>query len=118
VVQSNCVRTYVESPSFIISFRIGNPESDNRASLEYKLTKINNRLRLNRIQSKIRFNQALPDELEIACQVFDGYLNILMDNFKTPKLIKEKVYGNEEFLLHEENGIFLWEKKKTTDLPF
>lgn len=118
VVQSNCVRTYVESPSFIISFRIGNPESDNRASLEYKLTKRNNRLKLNRVQSKIRFNQVLPDELEITCQVFDNYLNTLMDDFKTPKLIKEKVYGNEEFSLYEENNSFIWEKRKTTDLPF
>ena len=118
VVQSNCVRTYVESTSFIISFRVGSLESDNRASLEYKLTKINNRLRLNRTQSKIRYNQVLPDELEIACQVFDSYLNTLMDNFKKPKLIKEKAYGDEEFSLHEENGSFTWEKNKATDLPF
>jgi hypothetical protein len=82
------------------------------------LTKINNRLRLNRTQSKIRYNQVLPDELEIACQVFDSYLNTLMDNFKKPKLIKEKAYGDEEFSLHEENGSFTWEKNKATDLPF
>ena len=87
VVQSNCVRTYVESTSFIISFRVGSLESDNRASLEYKLTKINNRLRLNRTQSKIRYNQVLPDELEIACQVFDSYLNTLMDYFKKIKIV-------------------------------
>jgi hypothetical protein len=118
VVQSNCVRTYVESPSMIISFRIGTPESDNRASLEYKLTNKNKRLKLNRVQSRIRFNQTLPDELENICQMFDSHLNSLMDDFETPKLIKERFYGNEELSLKEEKGIFKWEMKKTTDLLF
>jgi len=119
VVQSNCVRTYVESPSMIISFRIGSPDSDNRASLEYRLTKRNNRLRLNRVQSKVRFNQPLPNELEIACEMFDGYLNGIMDEFETPKLIKERFYGNEELSLKEEkNGSFTWTDKITNDLPF
>lgn len=118
VVQSNCVRTYVESPSMIISFRIGEPDSDDRASLEYKLTKRNNRLRLNRVQSRIRFNQSLPDELENVCQMFDSYLNSLMDDFETPKLIKERFYGNEELSLQEENGVFTWSEKIINDLPF
>ena len=102
----------------IISFRIGTPDSDNRASLEYKLTKRNNRLKLNRVQSRIRFNQTLPDELENTCQMFDSYLNSLMDDFETPKLIKEKFYGNEELSLKEEKGIFKWDEKITNDLDF
>ena len=118
VVQSNCVRTYVESPSMIISFRIGTPDSDNRASLEYKLTNKNKRLKLNRVQSRIRFNQTLPDELENICQMFDSHLNSLMDDFETPKLIKERFYGNEELSLKETKGIFKWDEKITNDLDF
>jgi hypothetical protein len=58
------------------------------------LTKRNNRLKLNRVQSKIRFNQTLPDDLEITCQVYDSYLNTLMSDFNPPKLIKDKFYGS------------------------
>ena len=50
--------------------------------------------------------------------MFDSYLNSLMDDFETPKLIKERFYGNEELSLKEEKGIFKWDEKTTNNLDF
>ena len=61
-VQSNCVKSYIGKPSsIIISIRKGSRDSNERATIEYQLSKVGNKIEYRRIQSLGKYNGKLPE---------------------------------------------------------
>jgi hypothetical protein len=83
--QSNCVKSYVSRPSsIIISLRVGNNESKERATLEYKVNKRNDQIFLTREQSLGRYNSNLNEDWEKPLKILDTRISelVLNDIFK------------------------------------
>lgn len=117
-IQSNCVKTYVgKSSSIIISLRKNDVNSDERATIEYKLSKKLNDVCIERVQSLGRFNGKLSDEWNGALFSLDEMmLSYINDkNFDTVKIIKECKNGHvfESNSIWSENGKLIWDKQKT-----
>lgn len=88
--QSNCVKTYIERPSsFIISLRKG--RYGDRATIEYNLTKVGDKVKVKRIQTLGRFNNQLGEEWnDVLFKLDDVVLSSVNDErFKTVKISKE-----------------------------
>jgi len=61
--QSNCVKMYIgKASSIIISLRKESDDSSDRATIEYSLTKENDKVKFVRIQTLGRFNSKLEDD--------------------------------------------------------
>lgn len=95
--QSNCVRSYIDSVhSLIISLRKDSLDSDDRATIEYRI-KINSykKIKLERIQTLGKFNQKLNPTWDEPIEILDRsvYDFIKKNNFELPKLIKETKKG-------------------------
>ena len=59
-IQSNCVKGYIGKAScLIISLRKGGQDSEERATVEYKLTKRNDTIHSDRVQSLGKYNEKL-----------------------------------------------------------
>lgn len=117
-IQSNCVKTYVgKSSSIIISLRKNDVNSDERATIEYKLSKKLDDVCIERVQSLGRFNGKLSDEWNGALFSLDEMmLSYINDkNFDTVKIIKECKNGHvfESNSIWGENGRLIWDKQKT-----
>jgi hypothetical protein len=86
-IQHNCVRTYQTRCSFIISVR---PNIGERLTLEYELK--NNKL--DRIQSRSKYNLDLNDKEKKLCKKIDRKLNDYLKSNKMvlPKIILKSVY--------------------------
>ncbi len=97
-VQSNCVKGYVERPtSLVISLRKDNKESQDRATIEYRILFINETFKFNRVQTLGRFNKQLPQEWNEPIRELDDMLNnITKHNKLKPQTIVTKK-GNKEF---------------------
>lgn len=85
-VQSNCVRTYIESShSVILSVRMGSNESKERATIEYSM-KVNDktkRIEPMRVQSLGRFNNKLPEGWGPILEILDKkVLELINNDFK------------------------------------
>lgn len=119
-IQSNCVRSYIgKSSSFIISLRKGGVNSTVRATIQYHIKKINEKIIVNRIQTLGRHNQNLDlswnepllklDEIVLSC--------IEDKMFETPKIEKTckngMVFKSETHF--DENGNLVWTNKVTKD---
>jgi hypothetical protein len=90
--QHNCVRTYVEKPyCFIISLRKGSINSNERATLEYRYVAN----RVERVQSRGKYNKTLSEEWETPMKELDGYVSHLFKNelLKLPKMVKKYKNG-------------------------
>ena len=90
--QSNCVKGYIGKPScLIVSIRKGGNESFERATIEYKLTKQDDIVCVDRVQSLGKFNQKLEVEwTPILLKLDQQVLSCVRDKrFETVKLIKE-----------------------------
>jgi hypothetical protein len=88
--QSNCVKTYIgKVSSFIISLR--NESNYERATIEYNVTKQDDKVKIKRIQSLGRFNNKLGEEWnDVLFKLDDVVLSCLKDKrFKTVKIDKE-----------------------------
>jgi hypothetical protein len=88
--QSNCVKTYIGKPgSFIISLRKG--LFGERATVEYKLTKVGEHIVPLRVQSLGKFNYKLEEEWnEILFKLDKVILSCIKDKrFETVKILKE-----------------------------
>lgn len=97
-IQSNCVRTYIERPtSLIISLRKNNIESQDRATIEYRVLFVNERFKFNRVQTLGRFNKTLPEEWNEPIRELDDVLNTITkyNKLKPQTIITKK--GNKEF---------------------
>jgi len=92
IVQSNCVRTYVEKPNcLIISLRNGNKNSEDRATLEYQYR----RNEIIRIQSRSKYNNDVPPSWEQTLEILDYRISKLYKDGKLtlPSLTKEYPNG-------------------------
>lgn len=124
-IQSNCVRGYIGQPSsIIISLRKNSELSENRLTVEYRVSKSPN-LALyytRRVQTKAKFNYE-PDESWIEpLKVLDSSVELLVKNkkFETYKLTKKCANGVElESDTHfDENGTLVWSYKAIDNDPY
>lgn len=98
-LQSNCVKTYIgKCSSIIVSLRKGNNESNERATIEYRLSKnLNGELEIKRVQSLGRFNNSLSKEWdEVLFNLDEQMLYYIKDEkFDTVKIKKVCANGVE-----------------------
>lgn len=97
-VQSNCVKGYIERPtSLVISLRKDSKESQDRATIEYRVHFINESFKYNRVQTLGRFNKQLPQEWNEPIRELDDMLNnITKHNKLKPQTLLTK-RGNKDF---------------------
>lgn len=89
-VQSNCVKTYIgRASSFIVSLRKG--EHGDRATIEYHLSKVEDKVKVKRVQSLGRFNNRLGEEWgDVLFKLDEVVLSSVKDKrFETVKITKE-----------------------------
>ena len=95
-IQSNCVKGYVKRPdALIISLRKDNPDSKERATIEFKIS-FDTVIELKRVQTLGRFNKQLTSEWDNILPILDERIDKLTYLFETPK-IKCKI-GYVEFV--------------------
>ena len=90
--QSNCVKGYVERPeSIIVSLR----KDDERATIEYQVKLVDEKITINRVQSLGKRNQRLtPDWDDVMLSLDKIMLSFIKDkNFELVKVIKENAMG-------------------------
>ena len=118
--QSNCVKTYLGRPSsFIISLRKG--YHGDRATIEYRLTKVDDKVKVKRIQSLGRFNNRLGEEWnDVLFKLDEVVLSSVKDKrFETVKISKEckngvKLNSDSEF---DHGGKLRWTYKNIDSSP-
>lgn len=117
--QSNCVKGYIgKVSSIIISLRKDSPDSLNRATIEYKVRRLNNSETVvaDRVQTLGKYNQTLDSTWkDVLLKLDEIVLSCHQDkNFKTVKI--EKVCQNGIKLSSgshfDENGNLTWTEKK------
>jgi hypothetical protein len=100
LTQNNCVRTYKDSNSVLISLRLGHRESDERASVEYRTYSNKGKISYKRVQYLGKFNSKLND-------MWDDALEQLDDIFeKSLEYLKEGVYLYHETKKNKERFTF------------
>lgn len=118
--QSNCVKTYIGKPSsLIVSLRNG--QYGDRATIEYDLTKVDDKVKIKRIQSLGRFNNPLAEEWnDILFKLDEVVLSSVKDKrFETVKIFKEckngvKLNSDSEF---DHKGKLRWTHKNIDSSP-
>lgn len=121
-VQSNCVKTYIgKAGSMIVSLRKGGIDSEERATIEYQLTKslMNENIHINRVQSLGRFNKGLSDEWkEVLLKLDERMLyyvyELEFDTVKIKKVLKSGV-ELESSSYWRSDGRLGWDKKEIND---
>lgn len=100
-IQSNCVKTYIgRASSVLISLRRGSPESEDRATIEYAISKKeNSKVFSERVQFLGKYNTKLAQDWEPILKKLDGiiYNFVKGKQFETVKLKKILSNGNELF---------------------
>ena len=121
-VQSNCVKTDVgKAGSIIVSLRKGGVNSEERATIEYNMTKslMNENIHINRTQSLGRFNKGLSDIWnEVLLKLDERMLYYIHEKeFDTVKIKKVLKSGLE--LESSSNwgtsGRLVWDKKEINE---
>ena len=108
MVQNNCVRTYQDRDSIIVSIRVGDKESTERASVEYRVFKKENNLEYKRVQNLGKFNSKLNSSWDVILEQTDK----IFEN--SLKYLKQDVY-----LYYEtKKSINKYEFKPSTDGQF
>lgn len=113
-VQSNCVKTYIGNPSsYIVSLRKSENDSQERATLEFYLSKYEKDVPYFRINQALgKFNYPLDETWTKAIQVLSvRFAESLKDNDN--ELVKiEKIFQNGKKLTSDtywdENGLLKW----------
>ena len=112
-VQSNCVKGYVgKSSAIIISLRKGDQDSTERATIEYKLSKHDDKVNIERVQTLGRFNNRLEKEWDsVLFKLDERMLYYINDKqFETVKI--KKVCQNGIELLSDSDwndyGHLIW----------
>lgn len=98
--QSNCVKGYVgRVSSIIVSFRKGDVESDSRATIEYQLSKEEDKIKVKNVQCLGRFNSSLTSEWYKPVEILNERMNKIVKDkrFDTVKLKKVCTNGVELF---------------------
>lgn len=96
-IQSNCVRTYINKTSIIISLRQGSIDSEERATLEYHIKKDNDNLKINRIQSLGKHNSLLDQNWDKPLNKLDDIVNKWLKKEFTYSIVKKSNNGRETF---------------------
>lgn len=88
--QSNCVKGYIGKPSCLI-VSVRNIETEERATIEYRLTLNGNLVSADRVQSLGKFNQKLEDHwTPVLLKLDEKVLSCVRDKkYETVKLTKE-----------------------------
>lgn len=112
-VQSNCVKTYIGRPtSFIVSLRKGSPSSDERATIEYKISKEGDKIKCHRVQSLGRFNGKLEEHwMSPLFKLDEILLSYIKDKrFDTVKITKKCANGSflESNSEWDNGGVLRW----------
>ena len=99
-IQSNCVRTYIGKPSsLIVSLRKGSDTSQERLTVEYKVSKTPKLpiVYINRVQTRATHNSRPEDFWEKPLEILDELMGRLLQNntFETYKLSKKCSNGVE-----------------------
>lgn len=115
--QSNCVKTYIgKCSSIIVSLRKGNIDSDERATIEYLLTKPLGKLNIERVQSLGRFNGRLDEEWnDILFKLDEVMLYYIKDERFDTVQIKKKCKNGVELNSTSDwnaNGRLFWTQNK------
>lgn len=110
--QSNCVKGYIGKPScLIISVRKGEFQSE-RATIEYRITKKDDVIYADRVQSLGKFNQKLEDHwTNVLLKLDQVVLSCVRDKrYETVKLIKECKNGTtlNSDTHWNESGLLRW----------
>jgi len=81
-VQSNCVKGYIDRPSsIIVSLRRGGVESKERATIDFSVDKLHNKMKVFRHQTLGRFNYPLTPEWENPVQILENrFKDLVNDN--------------------------------------
>lgn len=119
--QSNCVKTYIKrASSFIISLR--RDEGKDRATIEYRINKVRDKVFFSRVQTLGRFNHTLSHDWHEVLSVLDKRIeNYLSTNeFVLPKL-SNKLPGIEDITnskFCDKFNYLIWEENvdETRDL--
>jgi hypothetical protein len=115
--QSNCVKTYIgKCSSIIVSVRKGDNDSDERATIEYKISKPSGKLSIERVQSLGRFNNKLDDEWnDILFKLDEVMLYYVKDERFDTVQIKKKCKNGVELNSTSDwndNGKLFWTENK------
>lgn len=119
-IQSNCVKTYVGvSSSYILSVRKKEPESTERASIEFRVSKIKDKVCFTVPQSLGRFNSQLDESwAPILSEVKKRFQKCIEhEDFETVKLTKEFKTGKklESDSYFDEHGNHRWRSVDITN---
>ena len=130
LIQSNCVRTYINrAPSLIISLRKNTIDSNNRATIEFRINIINDKIILRRVQTLGRFNSKLGNDWDDAIRLLDIKIEELTDRklFKLPsieaKIGNSVLSSNSSFSkinhfnsYHFEDEVLVWDNKSIDEI--
>ena len=91
-IQSNCVKTYIgKCGTIIISLRKGSINSNERATIEYRMMKDDGKVVLERYQTLGKYNSRLDEQWnDVLFKLDEQLLSCVKDKrFETVKIIKE-----------------------------
>jgi len=122
LTQSNCVRTYVDTcNTIIISLRKHEETSTERATIEYRLSRDVNNLKIiaRRVQDRTRFNQTPTTEWLEPMTILDDRINKYVrsndyENVKLRKECKNGIVFNYDSFWHENNLVWNNYNKEST----
>jgi len=104
LIQSNCVKGYVnKASSLIISLRKGSKDSKERATIEFSIVKTNHQIFLQRVQTLGRFNQKLDDSWIVPIALLDSSIRNIFSTLKLELPKVEVKFGHKVFTA---NGVF------------
>ena len=87
--QSNCVKGYIGKPScLIISLRKGGMDSEERATVEYRLTKKNDTIHSERVQSLGKYNEKLEGLWDLVLLNLDL---VILSCIRDPRFVSVKL---------------------------
>jgi len=118
-IQSNCVKTYIgTSGSYIVSLRKGSVDSEDRATIEFRLHKLGDTITFTMPQMLGRFNSSLDDEWDVPIQLLKTmFTNCLQDKRFEPVRIKKVFKNNKELISDtywDDDGRLRWSSVDVT----
>jgi hypothetical protein len=118
-IQSNCVKTYIgTSGSYIVSLRKGNVDSEERATIEFRLRKIQDTITFVTPQMLGRFNGKLSDEWDEPIQVLKTIFDSCLQDKRFEPVKIKKVFKNNKELISDtywdDDGRLRWSSVDVT----
>lgn len=95
--QSNCVKSYIgRASSLIISLRKNSDTSEDRLTVEYRVhyPKNSNRIHLDRVQTRAKYNSDFNDDWISPLEVLDQTMNSMFNEKKFQKYKLKKTCSN------------------------